>query len=369
MKITKSFLAVLLLIMLVLPLGSCQKVERASDPYLKELPSSVTVKVNDIYKLRVVKSVSAVYNIDGDEALGESEKRDITSDCTFVSADEGVARVSKDGVITGGRLGSTFINVRYFNHEQSVTVKVVKSEPVHIAHRGAMDAAPENSLLAFKKAAELGYKRFEFDVNIADDKNMYILHNTNLSYMCGVDLDIKKLTLQNRTQYPLKRGYDPKTMEPQYIPTVEEVLDLIAETPEFERVYLHLKTKLEDADAQRLANLIRSRGLIDRIVVVFYSGDLILNLGDDINKGIFLKSNSVEYCEKEVRWCLNHKAKTILFEYHNGGPYLVPIPEIVSKIHENGIEMVSYVVNNEEELNTTRECGQDAIFTNKCLLK
>lgn len=55
--------------------------------------------------------------------------------------------------------------------------------PMRFAHTGVTQYAPENSLEAFKKAAELGCEGIELDINLSGDGEIVITHNDNMGYM------------------------------------------------------------------------------------------------------------------------------------------------------------------------------------------
>ena len=55
--------------------------------------------------------------------------------------------------------------------------------PMRFAHTGVTQFAPENTLEAFQKAAELGFEGIELDINISGDGEIIITHNSNLGYM------------------------------------------------------------------------------------------------------------------------------------------------------------------------------------------
>lgn len=55
--------------------------------------------------------------------------------------------------------------------------------PMRFAHTGVTQFAPENSLEAFQKTAELGFEGIELDINISGDGEIIITHNSNMSYM------------------------------------------------------------------------------------------------------------------------------------------------------------------------------------------
>lgn len=52
--------------------------------------------------------------------------------------------------------------------------------PFWIAHRGAGRLAPENTLCAFRRGAELGWRGFECDVQLSSDGVPFLLHDARL---------------------------------------------------------------------------------------------------------------------------------------------------------------------------------------------
>ena len=55
--------------------------------------------------------------------------------------------------------------------------------PMRIAHTGVTQFAPENSLEAFKKTAELGFEGIELDIQLSGDGEIIVIHNNNMGYM------------------------------------------------------------------------------------------------------------------------------------------------------------------------------------------
>jgi glycerophosphoryl diester phosphodiesterase len=67
--------------------------------------------------------------------------------------------------------------------------------PRVIAHRGASGEYPENTLIAFRAAAEAGAPYFELDVHMTRDGVVVISHDPDLKRTCGLDAAIRDLTL------------------------------------------------------------------------------------------------------------------------------------------------------------------------------
>ncbi|MCH5343764.1 MAG: glycerophosphodiester phosphodiesterase [Acetatifactor sp.] len=90
------------------------------------------------------------------------------------------------------------------------------------AHRGFHDNtgdAPENSLLAFQRAVEMGFG-IELDVQMSKDKIPVVFHDYTLERVCGVEGKVCERTLAELKELTL---YGSK----QRIPSLEEALRLV----------------------------------------------------------------------------------------------------------------------------------------------
>jgi len=91
----------------------------------------------------------------------------------------------------------------------------------YFAHRGLHNiekGIPENSLLAFKKAAEKGYG-IELDVHITKDDKIIVFHDDDLKRVCGIDKKTDEQTYEYLKDLKLL-GTDEK------IPLFTEVLEV-----------------------------------------------------------------------------------------------------------------------------------------------
>lgn len=89
------------------------------------------------------------------------------------------------------------------------------------AHRGlhnAENGIPENSMKAFRLAAEHGYG-IELDIHLTKDGRLAVIHDDSLLRTAGVDVKASTLTAEELSRYTLE-GTDEK------IPFLEEVLPL-----------------------------------------------------------------------------------------------------------------------------------------------
>ena len=95
-------------------------------------------------------------------------------------------------------------------------------------HRGARALYPENTLLSYRKAMEMGVDAIEFDIWLTADKVPVLMHDGNAFRTCGVDQDLRDMTLEEvKTLCPSDRKQFADRFAGQVeIPTLYELLEL-----------------------------------------------------------------------------------------------------------------------------------------------
>lgn len=97
-------------------------------------------------------------------------------------------------------------------------------------HRGYCAKYPENTLISFEAAIDLGVDAFEFDVWLAKDKTPVVIHDGNCRRTCGVDRHVRDMTIDEiksiEAAYCEKFG-DTYVGQGVGIPTLKELCDLV----------------------------------------------------------------------------------------------------------------------------------------------
>lgn len=135
-----------------------------------------------------------------------------------------------------------------------------------IAHRGFSSRYPENTILAFERALDLGADGAEFDVQLTKDGIPVVFHDESLLRITGDERLIKDLTLDELRSFDLSyrfRGECPA----QRIPTLEEYFMLVRDK-DFLNI-LEFKTAIFEYSGieQIVIDLIRTFALGDRVVL------------------------------------------------------------------------------------------------------
>ena len=114
-----------------------------------------------------------------------------------------------------------------------------------IAHRGFSENYPENTLLAFKKAVELGVDGIETDLCLSRDEKAIIFHDDNLKRITGIEQATETLTLEQLQELDAGEG--------EHIPSLDELLQLIQA-----KVTLVLEIKYNPSTYKRLCEVINA---------------------------------------------------------------------------------------------------------------
>lgn len=132
-----------------------------------------------------------------------------------------------------------------------------------VAHRGAHEGIPENTLAAYRKAIELGADYVEIDVRETKDGRFVSIHNSTVDgYTKEAKGPVKDFTLAELRALDIGSRVGPQWNE-ERIPVFEDILDLCKGKI---GIYLDLK----NAPVEKLIPLIKARGM--ERDVIWYAG-------------------------------------------------------------------------------------------------
>jgi glycerophosphoryl diester phosphodiesterase len=141
-----------------------------------------------------------------------------------------------------------------------------------MAHRGASDHAPENSIAAFRLALQQGADLIETDLWQTEDGELVCHHDATAERMTGDARRIDGMPIAELRRLRLREH--PAGFADERIPTLEELLDLV---PEDVGVVLELKDPRfgEPACARRLVDAIRERTRRGNVAAISFDYTLV----------------------------------------------------------------------------------------------
>ena len=229
------------------------------------------------------------------------------------------------------------------------------------AHRGLHDSKtgiPENSMAAFRLAAEHGYG-IELDVHLTKDGRLAVIHDNSLLRTAGTDVKVKDLTAEELGQYRLE-GTDEK------IPFLEEVLPLFeGKAP----IIVELKVEGNSAALAKAACELLDQYKVDYCMESFHPQAIL-----------WLKKHRPEICRGQLSQNFLKDQGTGLgraadFAMTHLLTSFLTVPDFIAYNHQHrnrwslklaraiwGVQEVSWTIRSEEAMNSCERDGCLSIF-------
>ena len=151
-------------------------------------------------------------------------------------------------------------------------------------HRGFCALYPENTLLSFEKAIELGVDAVEFDIWLSKDKVPVLMHDGNAYRTCGVDANLRDLTLAQIKKldpcYSKKFG-DAFRSQVQ-VPTLYELLELVKEKNPNLKLGVEIKEYTEET-VDVAVKALKEYGVFESCWFYAFNGRIIRYLKEKYN--------------------------------------------------------------------------------------
>lgn len=216
-----------------------------------------------------------------------------------------------------------------------------------IAHQGASGHAPENTLVAFEKAIELGADWIELDVHLVNSE-LFVIH----------DYRLERLTDQAGSLYnvPIAVIRKARIAHKYPIPTLREVLDLVDR-----RVGINIEIKspaTAPAVIEVVEEYIARRGWsYEQFMLTSFNQYELLTVHQMQPKlAIGVIIYGLPFGLAEFTRPLNVNALVVCIEFIN--------TELVDSAHHLGLKVFVYTVNFPDDIEHMLRLGVDGIVTN-----
>lgn len=212
-----------------------------------------------------------------------------------------------------------------------------------IGHRGARAYEPENTLLSFKKALELGVDAVELDVRRTKDGEIVVIHDAKVDRTTNGKGPVSELTLREIKQLVTEKG--------EKIPTLEEALDFLDKKV---KILIELK---EIGFEKKVLSLIHEKGLEKNVIIVSFLEEAlrkVRELKDEVETGLIYVRH-----KNPIKAALELRAN-----------YLLPLYRFthtanVQKAHEKGLKVIVWTINKQEEVAEYAKKGVDGIASDR----
>jgi glycerophosphoryl diester phosphodiesterase len=243
--------------------------------------------------------------------------------------------------------------------------------PLVVAHRGGAALRPENTLVAFRHAAELGADIIEMDLQVTADDVVVVLHDATVDRTTNGMGSVHSLAL--RDVQALDAAYEwtpdagatfPYRGAGVTVPTLAEVLDALPAA----RLSVELKPE-GSAFATRLCALIREKHAETRVLVAsqdtaaverFRAACPAVATGATADEAVrFVRSTIVPLVPDAHIPAL----MLLLPERYRGIPVLSG--NVITGAHAQGVHVHAWTINEEADMRRLLALGVDGIVTDR----
>jgi len=228
---------------------------------------------------------------------------------------------------------------------------------LNIAHRGFSGKYPENTMLAFRKAFEIGADGIELDVHYTKDKQLVVIHDERIDRTCDGNGFVCDFTLEELQKFDASAGFRG-VYGVNRIPTLREYFEFVKPLKGF-ITNIELKTgyNVYPGIEQMVYDMIKEFGLEDRIIISsfnHYSVARFKAIAPEIKCG-FLEGD----------WILDFGR----YASEHGVEYVHPcyntvIEDSALEINANGVGINTWTVNEPKEVIRLFELGVNAVISN-----
>jgi glycerophosphoryl diester phosphodiesterase len=227
------------------------------------------------------------------------------------------------------------------------------SLPQVIAHRGASAHAPENTLAAFRLAAELGAGFIETDLRVTREGRFVLRHDTRVNRTTSGRGRVADLAFDAVRRLDAGRWFGEE-FAGEHVPSLEEALALAGQLGL--GIYLELKVPLDGSLPFALAEQLRRAHRLDRIVVLSFEPAVLATM---------------RTTEPRIATALlvGRTGPTIEAARKAGAGLLAPrykriSAPLIRRARQAGLGVVAWTVNEREEMRRMLSLGVDGIMTN-----
>ncbi|MGM0875316.1 MAG: glycerophosphodiester phosphodiesterase [Bacillota bacterium] len=235
-----------------------------------------------------------------------------------------------------------------------------KSSFLVVAHRGASGYAPENTMVAFKKAVELKADYIELDVQMTKDGELVVIHDPNVDRTTNSIGEIRELTYHEIKKLDAGQWFHKK-FSGQRIPTLQEVI-----TECYGKIGLLIEIKnpnLYPTIAERLASELKKNNLHspqnDEVIVQSFDFELLQKFKQivpNVPVGLLVKYRVHGISNVQL------KEWSSLVQYINPNKALIT-KKLVKRIHSYKIKVIPYTVRDKKSIKGLMDAKIDGIVT------
>ena len=228
-----------------------------------------------------------------------------------------------------------------------------------LAHRGASGHAPENTMEAFRLAAEMGADGVELDVHMTADGKVVVCHDSTLDRTTNAQGKISEYTLEELRAIDFGYHFYGKKRTGVKISTLDEVFEFAAPLGMIVNVEMKSGKATTSEIVHACYEIAERHGMKDRVIYSSFDHFIIREMKEQYPDTFVAPLYNFNMINP-WSYSLDMGAKAV----HPGLAQLRLDPNYVKNCHERGLRVHVWTANAEEDIQFLLDAGVDAIITN-----
>lgn len=275
----------------------------------------------------------------------------------FIDIQEGPARrrrIAYAVIMVAALVADACYLLISFNNNPFENVAIFHETKV-MAHRGASTEAPENTMAAFQKAIDDMADYIELDVQLTNNGEVIVMHDSNAYRTTGVDANIVNMTYKEVKTLDAGSWFSDEYVG-ENVPSLKEVLELTQG-----KIKLNIELKPTDngiALAKNTVRLIEKYNMVNDCVITSFSESAlkaVKTYNQEIKVGYILSAAYGDF----------YDMKNVDFFSVNAA-YLSK--RTIDAIHNSGKQVYAWTVNNKDSIKNLTNKGVDGVITDNPVL-
>lgn len=234
----------------------------------------------------------------------------------------------------------------------------MSTRPAIVAHRGNSSVAPENTMAAFDAAWRVGADLFELDIQVTSDGDAAVIHNATLDETTNGSGAVAARSAAEITALDAGSWFSPSYAgEP--VPLLADVLEYLRTRPEIGLV-LEIKGDWPAGPLERVLDAVSAPFLSGRLVVESFSVATMTaarDLAPQLRRDLLVGSADVGLLDL----CADLGVSGVAPD----GRLLLQQPDLLGRLHQVGLTVAPWTLNEPAQWALALEAGVDGIVTDR----
>ena len=211
-----------------------------------------------------------------------------------------------------------------------------------IAHRGASGHVPENTLLSFQRAYDLGAEMIELDVHETLDGELVCIHDSTVDRTTNGSGEVHTFTYKELQKFNAGAG--------EIIPRLSDVLNF-----SFGKLQVNIELKVIGVE-KKILEMVQQMDMLSEVIISsFHHGSLtsIRDMNHDVSTAMLVNKPMDDMIDYAITLAVN-----AINPHHQ-----LVTPQLVSSAHQSGLMVYPWTVNDPNRMRELLSFEIDGLIT------